>query len=276
MFSRMDVSLIEAGEASGQLIHVLQSLSDYYNRQDKILKLARNACIYPAFLLILAFLTVTFFGLKLIPAFAELYQSLGIEETTLLKVMLSFSKILQDHTVALSCVILVIAKALILRREWIFTRIVRLPVIRVMHHSVMEIRFVRLMALMLQSGIAFPEAILRSSVTLTDDSMRDKAKTFSDNVLRGVAISDAAVMAGNLFSKTGLEFLNIGEKSGKLPYMLSEYAALSEQELFTRLRDLKTVMEPALVSIVAAIIFAVMAIMLSPLFTLMAQMPELN
>ncbi|MBO5606048.1 MAG: type II secretion system F family protein [Acidaminococcaceae bacterium] len=276
MFSRMDVSLIEAGEASGQLIYVLQSLSDYYNRQDKILKLARNACIYPAFLLILAFLTVTFFGLKLIPAFAELYQSLGIEETTLLKVMLSFSKILQDHTVALSCVILVIAKALILRREWIFTRIVRLPVIRVMHHSVMEIRFVRLMALMLQSGIAFPEAILRSSVTLTDDSMRDKAKTFSDNVLRGVAISDAAVMAGNLFSKTGLEFLNIGEKSGKLPYMLSEYAALSEQELFTRLRDLKTVMEPALVSIVAAIIFAVMAIMLSPLFTLMAQMPELN
>ena len=91
-----------------------------------------------------------------------------------------------------------------------------------------------------------------------------------------VLIADAAVMAGNLFSKTGLEFLNIGEKSGKLPYMLSEYAAILEQELFTRLRDLKTVMEPALVSIVAAIIFAVMAIMLSPLFTLMAQMPELN
>ncbi len=273
-FPKMNVSVIEAGEASGQVTYALRSLSEFYDRQEKFLRLARNACMYPAFLLFLAFLTFLFFSVKLIPSFAELYRSLGAKETDLLKVMVSFSLLLQNHTVALSCVMLIVGKALLQQRERIFCCVMRLPVIRPVRHSFLEIRFVRLLALMLQSGIAFPEAILRSSVALTDVSMRDKAKTFSENVMRGVAVTEAAAMAGNLFSRTGLEFLNIGERSGNLPHMLLEYAGLKEQELYTRLRDLKTVLEPVLVIIVAGMICTMTVVMVSPLFTLMMQMPE--
>ena len=132
----------------------------------------------------------------------------------------------------------------------------------------------RLLALMLYSGIAFPEAVLRASVTLTDVSMKNNAKKFSDNVLRGIGIAEAAMQSGNLFSQTALAFLSIGESSGELPDMLKEYAEIQEQELFTRLRDVKAVLEPVLVVLIATMIFAVMAVMLSTLFDLMTQMPE--
>jgi len=274
MFSKMNVSVIEAGEASGQITCVLRSLSEFYKQQDKIFGLARNVCIYPAFLTCLSFLTFIFFNVKLVPAFAELYQSLGIKETVLLKILLSFSHILQTHAVALSCVVMTVGAVMWQQREKIFSLILYLPVIRGMRHSFLEIRFVRLMALMLHSGIAFPEAILRSSVTLTDKNMRNNAKMFSDNVMRGVGITESAAQAGNLFSKAGLEFLTIGESSGDMPFMLTEYASIQEQELFARLRDFKAIVEPALVVIIAAFVFTVMAVMISPLFTLMTQMPE--
>ena len=273
-FSKMNISVVEAGEVSGQISHVLLSLSEFYKQQDKLVKLVRNICIYPAFLLLLAFLTFMFFSVKLVPSFAELYHSLGVKETYLLQILNSVSVLLQDHTIALSFVFLAGGKLLLLQREKILSLLLCLPGIRIMRHSFLEIRFTRLLALMLQSGISFPEAILRASVTLTDTSMKNNAKKFSENVLRGVGITEAAMQSGNLFSRMGLEFLAIGESSGNLPDMLTELAEIQEQELFARLRDLKSVLEPVLVVIIAAMVFMVMAVMLSPLFDLMTRMPE--
>ena len=276
IFPEMNVSVVEAGEVSGQISRVLLSLSDFYKQQDKLAKLVRNVCIYPGFLLGLAFLTFIFFSVKLVPSFAELYRSLGVRETPLLQILLSISVLLQNHAVALSSVCLAGGKVLLLQRAKILSLLMRFPGIRRMRHSFLEIRFARLLALMVFSGIAFPEAILRASVTLTDASMKNNAKKFSENVLRGVGITEAAMQSGNLFSQMGLEFLSIGESSGNLPDMLTEFADIQEQELFARLRDLKSVLEPALVVVIAVMVFAVMAVMLSPLFDLMTRMPDYN
>ena len=270
----MNVSVVEAGEVSGQISQVLLSLSEFYKQQDKLTKLVRNVCIYPGFLLTLAFLTFIFFSVKLVPSFADLYRSLGVKETTLLQMLLSVSNLLENHAIALSCMCVAGGRLLLLQRASILSLLMRFPGIRRIRHSFLEIRFTRLMALMLHSGISFPEAILRASVTLTDASMKNNAKKFSDNVLRGVGITEAAMQSGDLFSQTGLEFLSIGESSGNLPDMLDEFAKIQEQELFTHLRDIKAILEPALVVIIATMIFAVMAVMLSPLFDLMTRMPE--
>ena len=274
IFPEMNVSVVEAGEVSGQMSRVILSLYEFYKQQDKLVKLVRNVCIYPGFLLFLAVLTFLFFSVNLVPSFAELYQSLGVKETPLLQILLSISTLLQNHAVALSCAFVAGGRFLLLRRSVILTLLMHIPGIGRLRHAFLEICFVRLLALMLYSGIAFPEAVLRASVTLTDVSMKNNAKKFSDNVLRGIGIAEAAMQSGNLFSQTALAFLSIGESSGELPDMLKEYAEIQEQELFTRLRDVKAVLEPVLVVLIATMIFAVMAVMLSPLFDLMTQMPE--
>ena len=68
--------------------------------------------------------------------------------------------------------------------------------------------------------------------------------------------------------------MSIGESSGDLPDMLTEFAEIQEQELFAQFRDVKAVLEPVLVVLIATMVFAVMAVMLSPLFDLMIRMPE--
>ena len=274
VFPEMNISVIEAGEASGQISRVLLSLSDFYKQKDKLIKLVRNVCIYPGFLLCLAVLTFLFFSVKLVPSFAELYHSLGVKETPLLQILLSLSDLLQNHAAAIFCVFMAGCRLLLLQRSKVLTLLMYLPGIGSLRHSFLEISFTRLLALMLDSGIAFPEAVLRASVTLTDASMKNNAKKFSENVLRGIGIAEAAMQSGNLFSQTGLEFLSIGESSGDLPDMLTEFADIQEQELFAWLRDVKAVLEPVLVVLIAMMIFTVMAVMLSPLFDLMTRIPE--
>ena len=274
VFPEMNILVIEAGEASGQISRVLLSLSVFYKQQNKLVKLVRNVCIYPGFLLFLAVLAFLFFSVKLVPSFAEMYHSLGVKETLLLQILLSISALLQNHVVSLSCTVVIGGRLLMLQRSKVLTLFMSLPGIGNLRHAFLEICFVRLLALMLDSGIAFPEAVLRASVTLTDVSMKNNAKKFSENVLRGIGIAEAAIQSGNLFSQTGLEFLSIGESSGALPDMLTEFADIQEQELFAWLRDVKAVLEPVLVVLIATMVFAVMAVMLSPLFDLMIRMPE--
>ena len=274
IFTPMNISVIEAGETSGQLIMVTSSLSEFYKQQDKIIKLLRNVCIYPCFLLFFSVLTFIFFSIKLVPLFAELYHSLGVKETSLMQMLFSFSTLLRNYAVALSCICIAGGKLILLQRNKILSLMMRIPGIRSLRHAFLEIRFARLLALLIRGGISFPEAIHRSSMALTDERMRKNAKDFSENVMRGVGITEAAVQAGALFSKTGIEFLRIGESSGSLPDMLEEFAEIREQELFARLRDIKSVLEPVLVAVIAVMVFAVMAVMLSPLFSLMTQIPE--
>lgn len=130
-----------------------------------------------------------------------------------------------------------------------------------------------MLALLLRSGIALPEAIRLAVRTVEDGEMRLQADRFADGILHGLGIAASATQAGNLFSQVTLEFLRIGENSGNLSQMLSEAAEIREQELMQRIRELKTILEPLLVMIIATVVFAAIAVMVSPLFSVMTQMP---
>ena len=66
----------------------------------------------------------------------------------------------------------------------------------------------------------------------------------------------------------------MGEHSGNLPAMLAESARVQEQDLFAQLRDLKAVVEPALILLIATVIFGVIILIMAPLFSLMTNLPE--
>lgn len=275
-FSKMAVAVVAAGETSGQLNQVLKALADFYQQQDKMIKFARHVCVYPAFLLVLSFFTLLFFGVKLLPMFADLYQSLGAKETDSLRLLLACADFLQEHAVALSCVMLIVGKVVLTYRKKVASLLWKLPGLRKMRCTFLEVRFEKLLALLLQSGIPLPEAIVHSSASVEDEIFREQANAFSESVVRGIGIAEAASQAGGIFSDLSIEFLQVGEHSGNLPAMLAESARVQEQELFAQLRDLKAVLEPVLILLIATVVFGVILVIMAPLFSLMTNLPEYN
>jgi type II secretory pathway component PulF len=273
VFPPSAVAMVEAGEQGGDLVTVLQSLAVYYERQDKLLSYVRNVSIYPLFLVAIAFATIVFFSLELLPMFVSLYASLGVQETQLLRTLLFLKRWSTAHFPALVGLCIVSGRVLYQLRGRIRSLFWSLPGLHGLRQHYLEVRFVKMLALLLHSGISLPEAIHLAVRPLADGPYRLCAERFAQGILHGIGIAAAAGQAGDLFSRTTREFLRIGENSGNLAPMLTEAARIREQELMNKIRELKTIAEPLLIMGIAAVVFTAIAVMISPLFSIMTQMP---
>ena len=104
--------------------------------------------------------------------------------------------------------------------------------------------------------------------------MIKKAMLFADAIVRGSDINKAAATASPLLSALTIEFLIVGESSGTLAAMLKEAALLLEQDFTANLKNIKVLLEPVLLIIIAAIIDAMIFIVASPLLKFLTEIPE--
>lgn len=274
VFGCTSVEIVEAGEKSGSLSVLLGELADYYKSQNELKHFLKNACIYPCIVICLTICTTTFFAWKVLPLFLELYASLEVEQTTILKVLTFLTEKLECYRWETTGFFLFFLGEIYYQRGRIKEGCLELPVLSDCYHKMMEIRYCRVLAIMLKSGIAMPIALTAAAETLQSPDMEEKSKIVSCAVTRGVCISQAAALNGELFSETSLEFISVGEDSGSLPEMLLEAANIVDTELQAKLKSLKTMIEPVLLLIISAVVGCVIFSVASPMLGLISNMPE--
>src|SRR3989442_211505 len=95
IFSRLYVSMVEAGEAAGILDIVLDRVAIQIEKDTKIRRRVRGAMMYP--LMVLAFATLVLIGMLmfLVPVFVGIFQQLGREQPSLTKYVLAASNIVR-------------------------------------------------------------------------------------------------------------------------------------------------------------------------------------
>ena len=89
IFEPVAVSVIEAGEQGGILQEMLSELAVYFGQKAEINRFLKNICLYPCLVLLLAMVTGCLFIVKLLPLFADLYQSFDLVPTLPLQVMMT-------------------------------------------------------------------------------------------------------------------------------------------------------------------------------------------
>ena len=274
IFTPASVKIIEAGENSGSLSVLLDELADYYKNQNEMKRFIRNACIYPCIVVSLTACTFIFFVFKVLPIFVELYSSLGIEETTFLK-LIDFAEVnIRYFRWEAACFFLFFLGVTYYQRERIKEGCFKLPGLSSCYREMMEIRYCRVLSIMLRSGIAIPIALTAAAEALQSREMNEKSIMASYAVTRGARISQAIALNGELFSETSIEFISIGEDSGKLPEMLLEAADVINNELQAKLKNLKASVEPILLIIIAFLVGGVIFSVASPMMGLISGMPE--
>ncbi|CAK7028725.1 type II secretion system F family protein [uncultured Phascolarctobacterium sp.] len=274
VFTAVAVAVAEAGEHGGVLQEMLSELAAYYGQKAETASFLKNICLYPCFVLVLSLATFILFIIKLLPLFADLYQSFDIPLATSLRVMLLLRQGAAEYWYALLALIAVMVWYLWQRRLYLAGWFWRLPGVAAYRQLFLEIRFCKILALLLYSGIPLPLAIQSSAAGLGDEKLYRKATTLADAVVRGSDITKAAALATPLLSPVTLEFLTVGESSGSLAAMLKEASLLLEQELTTKLSGLKALFEPVLLVVIALIVGAMIFTVAEPLLTLLTELPE--
>lgn len=273
VFSDMVIAVIAAGELSGKLTEVLSAVASYFDHLDTIKTSLRNVSVYPIFLLCFSVAALFLFLNMVLPLFMDLYSSLGVEPSAAISFLFHFSGEIVIFPVLIA-VFAVISCFLKGDRERMLRLVRKLPYGGKILLLSEEIRFNRIIALLLSSGLPLTKAVDTAAKAADSREMERKAGIFLHYMLDGVSISEAAAASEGLFSEITLTFIKVGEKSGTLGEMLEESAKISEQDLMNRVKNLKVVVEPVLVIFVAGVIFSVLLVMLLPMLSLLNNMPE--
>lgn len=268
-FPPLAVKLVAAGEVSGQLGAVLEQLAAYYEEQERLRRFIAKAAAYPLLLLAAAACVLLFFLLYVLPVLADVYRGMRVEPQGMLAVLLRLHLWLAQYPLLALALAAGCGLLAALGCRWLWGRSWSGNFYRLIY----EVRFCKLLALLLDSGLNITQAVAAVADTVSDRSYRSQLLLLNGRLQRGLDLSTALTGAEGLFSPLTQALLDVGAATGYLPRMLREAARIGEEDLRVKLAKIKEVLAPMLLLAAALVIAAVVCAVVSPLLEMLSALP---
>jgi type II secretory pathway component PulF len=265
-----EAAVVAAGERAGNLAKVVGELADYLDEEAQIREQLRTALVYPAVIAVLAVIVLGVLVGFLLPVYETLLEGLGQELPLLTTLILQVGKGLRHPIglgVLLAVMVLVTAGIRKLRRnpDAVFPESrYRIPVLGATLAALARARFARPLALLMDGGVALPEAIRVAGRATGSRWLSECSNQASDQVTQGMRVTDA-VMRLPVLQVDLPGWIRAGEASGDLAGLL-RHAALSHQRAWNRgLARSLSLVEPLLIISVGLFILLVALAILLPM-----------
>jgi general secretion pathway protein F len=217
--------MIGAGEAKGDIAGGLARLADVLERGRDTSRALFGALIYPASVLVVACLSVSFLLAFVVPQFATLLESFRREPPVTMQILLTVSAWFQQSALPFALIVLLLALYVIYRRRdpefraGLDRRLLKLPGLGRMLAKTEAERLSFLLGNLIAAGVPVPEAVGATAAATTSGSYRNGLVTAQHAVERGDRLS-TALAAGELLPELALELVRVGEETGDLATML--------------------------------------------------------
>lgn len=272
-FSSFYISMVKAGEESGKLNEVFDYLADYLDRQYELTSKARNALIYPAFVIMVFIIVMILMFTMVIPNLAKLLLESGQDVPVYTKIVIGISEFFVQYGVFILILLAVVGVYLFFsaRRESGKRAIdhlkISLPLIRNLYKKMYLARIADNLHTMLSSGIP----ILRS-IEITGEVVGNKI--YSDIMKK----SEEAVKAGSSFSKALSQYeeipplltqmIQVGEETGSLGDILKTVSGFYKREVDDAVDTLIGLIEPIMIVLLALGVGVLLAAVLVPIYNI--------
>jgi general secretion pathway protein F len=263
-------ALIKAGEASGELGHVMLRLADYTESRQVLKQKVVLAFVYPAIVTLVAIMVVLGLLIYVVPQVVSVFQQSHQTLPLLTRMLIGLSSALQATWVYLLFAVIGIAYGVrtLLQNEAILfqwhTRILHLPMIGRLVRGINAARMASTLAILAGSGVPLLLALQAAAGVVTNLPMRRALEEASKKVREGVTLSRALAATG-LFPPILVHLIASGESSGKLGDMLDRAATQQEQEIGNYTSVLTSLMEPILILVMGAVVLTIVLAILMPI-----------
>ncbi len=262
------LSVVGAGEASGQLGLVLQRLADDLEEARNLRAKLVGAALYPAIVTLVALAIVIFLVSYVVPQVASVFIGSKRALPFLTVALLGLSAFVRTWGLALlsALVMAFLTARLALRKPALQERFdaawLRLPLIGRLARHYNAARFASTLAMLVGAGVPILKALQAAAETLSNKAMRADALDALVQVREG---SPLGLVIGQKKRFPGLlsMFARLGEQTGELPLMLQRAATQMATEVQRRAMNLATIFEPLLIVLMGgAVMLIVLAVML--------------
>jgi type IV pilus assembly protein PilC len=276
IFSRLYVSMVEAGEAAGILDQVLDRVAFQIEKDTQIRRRVKGAMMYPTMVLIFATLVLCGLLMFLVPVFVKIFGQLGGKLPTLTQYVVGASNFLRHDWYIIFPVVLASIWGVRRfkrtdpgRRLWDRIKL-RIPM-RI-GDTVLKVtmaRFSRTLSTLVAAGVDIIKALEITGQTAGNWVVEDALAGVRAKVHQGIPIAQPLI-ENDVFPPMVSQMVKIGEETGELEKMLAKIADFYEDEVDSAISTLTSIIEPLMMIMVGAMVGVIVISMYLPMFKMLS------
>lgn len=273
VFSKFYISMVKSGEESGTLDKTFMYLADYLDRSYQVMSKARNALIYPAFVISI-FVGVMMLMLTLvIPSVSKILVDSGQEIPIYTKIVIALSDIVSNYFM-----LIVLFFGLAVLFYWQFQRTpsgkrvidefkLSIPVLGNLYEKLFLTRICDNLSTMLTSGISMVQALEVTADVVDNEVYREIVQNTLVDVKAGKSFADSISEYREIPGVLS-QMSKVGEETGKLGDILKTLSEFYRREVNNAVDTLISLIEPAMIVLLGLGVGVLLASVLMPIYNL--------
>lgn len=277
VFSEVYVSMVKAGEASGQIDEILVRLAEYLEASQRLKRDIKSAMTYPVVSLTLILGITAFLMLSIVPKFKDVFASLDVDLPALTAAILGASDWSRAHwDLVLIGMVLGIMLLVVYRRtergryqlDWLALHV---PIFGPLFQKVGLSRFSKTFSTMLKSGVPILGALEIVAETSGNRIIAEAVLHARENVRQGENLADP-LSESPVFPPMVTRMISIGEKSGSLEMLLEKISEFYDEQVRATVKQLTSLIEPIMISVMGLLVGTIVLAVFLPIFEIQKQL----
>jgi len=276
LFPGYTVEVMRSAELTGNLDEVMDQLGDYLDREIETEHKVKAALAYPSIVMLLAIVVSVVLVVYVLPKFKSFFASLNAKLPLPTRMLLAFANWIGKWgpyvgaALATAVVIAVLVARTQTGKALKDKAVLKIPVIGTLIHTAIIERFCRLLASMTVAGVALPEAIAVTTAATANTVFRRGLTEARGAMLRGEGLAGPLASTG-LFPGAAKQMFAVGESTGNMDEQLRAAADYLDRELDYKIKRFTTLIEPAVIIAVGAIVGFVAIALISAMYGIFHQ-----
>jgi type IV pilus assembly protein PilC len=273
VFSRLYVAAVRAGEASGALVLILNSLTTHLEKAEHLRRKVKGALAYPITILTASLAIVAAMIVWIVPIFEGVYTKANAKLPAATLLLIGLSRLVRDYAVVTALGIGLVVAAVVMTartergRDLLDTLKLRIPPFGSLIRKAVLARTCRTLSLLLQSGLPLLDALDIATHVAGNRTIERALLAVTRGVRDGGTLADMMQQTG-AFTSLVTQLVATGEESGALPAMLGKAAVYYEAQVDNTVATLSTMVEPILILVLGGIVGGVIFALYMPIFSL--------
>lgn len=274
VFSDFYINMVKVGEETGKLNQTFLHLAEYLDRQYSLTSKAKNALIYPAFVIITFFVVMSLMFVVVIPKLSAIILDSGQEPPVFTKIVIMFSNFFV-HYGFLVVIFLVLVSIWVWRLSYtekgkIYLDKVRLsiPAIGNLYRKLYLSRITDNINTMLTSGVPIVRSIDITADVVGSLVYKKLLKEVADGVKSGLALSAALGKYKEEIPGILVQMVVVGEETGSLGTILKTLTDFYRREVDDAIDTLVSLIEPVMIVVLGLAVGILLVSVLMPIYNL--------
>ncbi|MCA1063576.1 type II secretion system F family protein [Rossellomorea aquimaris] len=271
VFEPLFINMLKAGEATGSMDETLERLGDHYEKQHGTRQKVIAALSYPAVVGIIAICVVIFLLASVVPTFVDMFDDFGGELPLITRFVLGASESVQRYWYILLLLVVLLITGIGLVRQKRETKyyldyfILRIPVFGKLIQKAVLARMTRTLSSLFSSSVPILQSLVIVERVVGNEVMAAVIKQSRESLEKGGTLTEP-MKKHWAFPPLVSQMISIGEETGSLDSMLSKVADFYEREVEIATDQLKALIEPLMIVLLAGLVGTIVTAIMIPMF----------